>query len=96
MICVVYKSSKKADTYLFVTKRDDFSKVPEPLMQMFGTPMLVTLVNLAKRDKLGMADIDKVRVELADNGFYLQLPPPKEDLLKQHRKDLGVEDTDME
>ena len=96
MICVVYRSSNKADTYLYITKRDDFSKVPETLMQMFGTPQLVTMVNLAKRDKLALADIEKVTSELTNNGFYLQLPPPKEDLLKKHRKDLGVEDKDME
>ncbi|NMP16590.1 MULTISPECIES: YcgL domain-containing protein [unclassified Thalassotalea] len=96
MICVIYRSSKKADTYLYITKRDDFSTVPEPLMQMFGTPNLVTMVNLAKRDKLALADIKKVKSELTDKGYYLQLPPPKEDLLKQHRKDVGVEDKDME
>ncbi len=65
-------------------------------MQMFGTPNLVTMVNLAKRDKLALADIKKVKSELTDKGYYLQLPPPKEDLLKQHRKDVGVEDKDME
>mgnify|MGYP000592353297 CR=1 FL=1 len=85
MLCSVYKSSRKADTYLFINKRDDFSQVPDALLEMFGTPNLVTVVNLATKTKLGMADIDKVKASLNNEGFYLQLPPPKEDLLKTHR-----------
>ncbi|QDP00962.1 YcgL domain-containing protein [Thalassotalea sp. PS06] len=85
MICAVYRSPKKPQTFLYVVKRDDFSAVPEALLTTFGTPQLVTLVNLANRDKLALADIDKVQSELLDKGFYLQLPPPTEDLLKQHK-----------
>ncbi|WP_448550086.1 YcgL domain-containing protein [Thalassotalea fusca] len=89
MLCSVYKSSRKADTYLFINKRDDFSQVPEALLKMFGTPILVTIINLANKTKLGMADLEKVKASLSDEGFYLQLPPPKEDLLKTHRTQLA-------
>ncbi|WP_440875358.1 YcgL domain-containing protein [Thalassotalea sp. PLHSN55] len=85
MLCAVYKSLKKQQTYLFVKKRDDFSDVPEALKTIFGTPSLVTIVNLATKDKLAMADIDKVKVSLASDGYYLQLPPPEEDMLKTHK-----------
>ena len=85
MLCAVYRSPKKAQTYLFVKKRDDFSEVPEALMSMFGTPSLVTIVNLANKDKLALADINKVKESLTEQGFYLQLPPPTEDLLKAHK-----------
>lgn len=85
MLCSVYRSSKKELTYLFVTKRDDFSQVPEPLLKTFGTPTLVTMVNLDKKDKLAMADINKVKENLTSQGFYLQLPPPQESLLKAHK-----------
>jgi uncharacterized protein YcgL (UPF0745 family) len=86
MLCAIYKSSKKAQTYLFVNKRDEFSDVPVELMKMFGTPNLVTLINLATKDKLAMADLEKVKASLVEQGFYLQLPPPPEDLLKEHKK----------
>ncbi|MGI2260818.1 YcgL domain-containing protein [Shewanella sp. GXUN23E] len=92
MLCAVYKSSRKADTYLFVNKRDCFDEVPKPLMEMFGTPQLVMVFPIAQRQHLGMADIRKVKSELAENGFYLQLPPPPENLLKTHRQELGLED----
>ena len=88
MLCVIYKSAKKAQTYLFVKTRDDFSTVPEPLMLTFGTPTLVTITNLATKKKLAFADLDKVKKNLNEQGYYLQLPPPPEDLLKQHKEDM--------
>ncbi|KGJ87476.1 YcgL domain-containing protein [Thalassotalea sp. ND16A] len=89
MLCAVYKSPKKQETYLYVLKRDDFSAVPEALLTTFGTPQLVTLINLANRDKLALADIDKVKAGMQLHGFYLQLPPPTENLLKTHRASNG-------
>ena len=93
MLTAVYKSKKKADTFLFVEKRDDFSKVPEPLLALFGQPIYVMIINLAKRDHLGGADLDTVKAALADpdKGYYLQIPPPEENLLSQLRKENGVD-----
>ena len=86
MLCAIYKSAKKkAQMYLFVKTRDDFSSVPEALMKVFGTPTLVTLTNLATKSKLAFADLEKVKVNLDEEGYYLQLPPPEEDMLKQHK-----------
>jgi hypothetical protein len=90
MLCVIYKSPKKAFTYLFVKSRDDFSEVPEALMQTFGTPTLVTVVNLATKEKLAMADLERVKENLIEKGFYLQLPPPQEDLLKEHKQQMDA------
>lgn len=69
MICAVYKSGRRADTYLFVKKRDVFDDVPEPLMEMFGSKTLVMIVPLSKRDHLGIADIDKVKSALVEKGY---------------------------
>ncbi len=91
MLCAIYKSAKKEQTYLFVNTRDDFSAVPEPLMATFGTPTLVTLINLATKEKLGFADLAKVKASLIEQGYYLQLPPPKEDLLKEHKAAINAE-----
>jgi len=88
MLCVIYRSAKKAQTYLFVKQRDDFSAVPEALMSMFGTPTLVTIINLATKDKLAMADLSTVKEKLNEQGYYLQLPPPQENLLDQHKEQL--------
>lgn len=84
MLCAVYKSSKKQETYLYVPGRDDFSKVPETLLKTFGTPVFMMIMPLKKDRELARVDIDKLRTELKTKGFYLQLSPPVENLLKTH------------
>lgn len=91
MLTAVYKSKKKADSFLFIEKRDDFTKVPEPLMAMFGQPKYVMLINLAKREVLGTADLETVKAALTEKGYYLQIPPPQENLLSKLRKENGAE-----
>jgi uncharacterized protein YcgL (UPF0745 family) len=85
MIVYVYKSTKKADTYLFIETRDDFSPVPKLLLETFGKAKFVMLVPLTKRD-LSMADKDKVMSKIREQGFYLQMPPPVVDLLKEFKQ----------
>jgi uncharacterized protein YcgL (UPF0745 family) len=84
MLCTVYKSSKKEGTYLYVEKKDDFSRVPETLLTMFGKPILVMTFNLAGRD-LARVDVEKVRASIKDEGFFLQLPPPPENELENYK-----------
>lgn len=94
MICAVYKSPRKDETYLYVPNRDDFSAVPEALMNTFGKPQFVMLLPLSKRNHLARLSSDELKAALDEQGFYLQVPPPKEDLLKQHRADRGLTDAD--
>ena len=75
MLASVYRSNKKEDMYLYLSVRDDFSKVPEALLKIFGTPEFALQINLAKRDKLSRVDINEVKSKLADEGFFLQMPP---------------------
>ena len=84
MICTIYRSSKRDQTYLYVEKRDDFSSVPEELMKSFGQPQLAMVIDLESKKKLGSADIERVKSALKEQGYYLQLPPPPESLLKMH------------
>lgn len=86
MYCAIYKSSKKDSTYLYVNRKDDFSDVPEQLLQSFGNPQFVMMVNLEKREKLAIADINKVRDSLKNEGFYLQLPPAPDAALQHIRQ----------
>lgn len=88
MLCAVYKSRKKAETYLFVEKREDFSRVPAPLMAVFGRPELVLMTKLDPAKPLGLADVAMVMEALTTQGFYLQVPPPPENLLVQHKASL--------
>jgi uncharacterized protein YcgL (UPF0745 family) len=91
MICAVYKSPKRDSTYLFVERRDDFSRVPESLMAVFGPPRFVSMLALKDRIRLATVDAEHLLQTLRAQGYYLQLPPPQENLLKQHRSQLGLE-----
>ncbi|ATZ11755.1 YcgL domain-containing protein [Erwinia amylovora] len=84
MFCVIYRSPHRDQTYLYVEKKDDFTRVPEALLKGFGKPRLAMLLPLDGSKKLVGADIEKVKTALQDEGFYLQLPPPPESLLKIH------------
>ncbi|MBD1575533.1 MULTISPECIES: YcgL domain-containing protein [Vibrio] len=84
MLCSVYKSGKKEGMYLYISKKDDFSSVPETLMQMFGTPKFVMVMKMEGR-KLATVDIEKVKQSLQDDGFFLQLPPPPVNLLEEYK-----------
>ncbi len=75
MNCWIYRSNKQDEMYLYLATRDQFEKVPEALLKRFGTPELVMEVDLASREKLARADISKVKQALAEQGFYLQVPP---------------------
>ncbi|KAB2824003.1 YcgL domain-containing protein [Aliivibrio finisterrensis] len=86
MFCSVYKSTKKQGAYLYIAKKDDFTPVPKELMTMFGTPTMVMVVNLAGRT-LASVDVEKVKSSIQNEGFFLQLPPPPENLLEKYKQE---------
>ena len=83
MQCVVYKGNKKLDHYLYVEKEDDFSRVPQTLLDMLGELELVISLELSPERQLAQADVNDVMQQLKDEGFYFQMPPKSgEELLK--------------
>jgi uncharacterized protein YcgL (UPF0745 family) len=64
--------------YLYVEKKEGFSRVPDELMDMFGKPELAMTLLLTPDKNLGRADAEKVLSDLDEKGFYLQMPPAKE------------------
>jgi hypothetical protein len=71
----VYKSLKRADTYVYLARRDDFACVPAPLLTSLGRLQHVLDVELSPERKLARVDATTVRAHLAESGFHLQLPP---------------------
>ncbi|MDO6512517.1 YcgL domain-containing protein [Neptuniibacter sp. 2_MG-2023] len=86
-VCSVYLSSRKDEMYLYVDKRDKLSKVPEALLELFGTAKLVMDIPLTANRKLARVDVDKVLEGLEEKGYYLQMPPPKDDYMLDLHKD---------
>ena len=75
MECFIYKGHRKHDTYLYITKDGDFSKVPQSLLDLLGQLEFVLSISLDKHRKLANADAQAVLSCLKDQGYYLQLPP---------------------
>jgi uncharacterized protein YcgL (UPF0745 family) len=90
ILCAVYKSLKRADTYIYVPKKDDFSAIPEPLLERFGAKKLVMQIPLPSTKKLVGVEESKLLAAFEEHGFYLQLPPSTPSLLAQHRAELGL------
>lgn len=74
-LCTVYRSVRKADTYLYLAESMDFEDLPEPLRQAFGEPAHVMFLDLTPGRRLAHADPAEVLRALQDPGYYLQLPP---------------------
>lgn len=75
MQAYVYKSLKKADTYVYLAARDDFARLPEPLRTQLGPLQFVLEVALVPGRRLAREDADVVRENLGMRGFHLQFPP---------------------
>lgn len=74
--CVIYKGSAKPDTYLYVLKEDDFSNVPDTLINAFGQTEKVIELTLTPASRLARNNTEQVIQDLETQGYHLQMPPP--------------------
>ena len=75
MLAFVYKSLKKADTYVYLARRDDVACLPAPLRAQLGRLQFVLEVALTPERRLARANPEVVRTNLAAHGFHVQFPP---------------------
>jgi uncharacterized protein YcgL (UPF0745 family) len=80
MQCCIYRSTKKVGSYLYITEKNNFSAVPEELLQLFGQPQFSFQFNLTEKKSLALVDIILVKQHLQTQGFFLQMPPPQESI----------------
>ncbi|MFK0573899.1 YcgL domain-containing protein [Endozoicomonas sp.] len=76
----IYKSPKRDEMYLYVNyshkKGASLEQIiPESLMKAFGKPSHVFDLLLTPAKKLARVDTASVLEGLANNGYYLQMPP---------------------
>ena len=74
MQCYVYRSRRKAETYLYVPRKVDFDQVPDALLKVFGKPEFALEFELTSDRGLAVADARQVLHQLSACGFYLQMP----------------------
>ena len=73
---VVYRSARRAETYLYLRAGDDFDDtLPDALRSHFGEATAFLEFALHADRTLAQADAVTVLEALASQGFYLQLPP---------------------
>ena len=75
MQCVVYKSRKQFDYFLFVEKEQEFARVPDSLRQMLGELEKIMELRLDERRSLAQSDAVTVMRQIEEQGYYLQMPP---------------------
>ena len=75
MQCVVYKSQRQFDYFLFVKQGDDLTSVPDGLKRMLGALEKVMDLELDENRRLARADVAEVMQQIEARGYYLQMPP---------------------
>lgn len=88
VLCQVFRSSRQQEMYLYVEKSRGLDAVPDELLARFGTPTPVMVLLLTPERTLARADVGAVLASIAQQGFYLQLPPTPAQLLQ---RELGNE-----
>ena len=81
LLCEIFKSSRQEEMYLYVDKRYGLAEVPQALLERFGRPVAIMTLILTPEKSLGRAKVGDVMAAIREKGFYLQLPPAKEEYL---------------
>ena len=78
MQCFVYKSLRRADTYVYLRKAEGFEVLPGPIAQQLGALGFVIEIELSAKRKLARENVDVVMLNLDTQGYHLQWPPAPE------------------
>lgn len=71
----VYKSRRKADTYVYLKQGVATDTLPEALKQLLGELVPVVGIRLSAERQLARYTGAQVLAAIAEHGFFLQLPP---------------------
>jgi len=83
MNCFVYRSNNKPGLYLYLKEKDNFNEVPESLIRLLGETKFSFEFDLGRNRKLVRAEAKEVLRIMKENGYFLQMPPPKSDILEK-------------
>ena len=77
MQCLVYKSLKQQNYYLYVASEEGLARVPDGLHRLLGALQPVIELRLGADRRLAQADVSEVMRQIEDCGYYLQMPPQR-------------------
>ncbi|OED40624.1 hypothetical protein AB833_11155 [Chromatiales bacterium (ex Bugula neritina AB1)] len=69
----VYRSEKKTGYYLYLLEKDNFTCVPQALIDALGSLTLALEFTLDANRTLAREDPETVMKNLLENGFHLQI-----------------------
>lgn len=81
LLCQIYKSPRMDEMYIYVDKRQGLTKVPEALLERFGKPVPTMTLILTPEKALARVNVVDVMAAIREKGFYLQMPPAKDEYL---------------
>ena len=80
-LCDVYKSARHDLMYLYVRQQDGLGRVPDSLLEKFGTPAKTLTFVLTPDRKLAKEDTHTVISNIEAHGYHLQMPPMQKSLV---------------
>lgn len=86
IVCDVFKTVSHEDMYLYVAQRDGLRRVPAELLERFGKPQKTLTFILQEGRSLARVAADTVMRNIDEQGYHLQLPPPRrsgEEILRE-------------
>ena len=88
----VYKSSKKLRTYLYIERKDDFSKIPGAMLEAFGNPKFMMAFMPQKHKVLQKISREELLEALDTRGYLLRmdLESEEENILNEERRLKGL------
>jgi uncharacterized protein YcgL (UPF0745 family) len=75
--CRIYRSERKAETYLYLAEELDFDELPAGLRRHFGQPAFVMRLEIRPATRLARVAAADVLRALENEGYFLQLPPER-------------------
>ena len=76
----IFKGSRNDEMYLYVDQKVGTDSVPKELLENFGTLESVLIMPLNEHKKLAREKASSVLQSIAENGYFLQMPPKPEAL----------------
>ncbi len=70
----IYRSDKKDGLYIYLAKNTKTSDLDPELLRLLGKHTLVMELDLNSKQKLAKEDINLVKQQLQEKGYYVQLP----------------------
>lgn len=75
MQCFVYKSLRRADTFVYLRAADALDVLPAAIVNELGNLAFVIEIELSPTRKLVQENVEEVMVNLSAKGYHLQFPP---------------------